>query len=415
MQRKMTHASFLQTIDNNIEKQEKKVKIAFYSNFLSHHQLPFCMAMDKLTGGQFTFVATAQMPEEQRNLGYRDMNKEYPFVLTTYDSQENQEKAMELAKNCDIFMIGSAPFVFLQERMKQGKLGFFYSERLYKRGYELWKWPIRLLRLYRTYGRHKQLYLLCASAFTAADFARTGTFVGKTYKWGYFPEVKQQDMEALFAQKKENKRISILWVGRFLELKHPDDVILMAEKLKTQGYDFDLEFIGSGVLEEKMQAMIQEKGLSENVRLLGTMSPEEVREHMESADIYLFTSDRNEGWGAVLNESMNSGCAVVASHAIGSVPFLLNDGENGLIYRSGDVDDLCEKVKALIEDPQLRYRLGENAYTTMEQLWNAEIGAQRLLELAQDLMENKQSNRFAQGPCSPAKIIKDTWHERKNR
>jgi glycosyltransferase involved in cell wall biosynthesis len=61
------------------------------------------------------------------------------------------------------------------------------------------------------------------------------------------------------------------------------------------------------------------------------MAPEAVRDHMEAADIFLFTSDFNEGWGAVLNESMNSACAVVASHAIGSVPFLLKDGENGFI------------------------------------------------------------------------------------
>ena len=49
---------------------------------------------------------------------------------------------------------------------------------------------------------------------------------------------------------------------------------------------------------------------------------------MEKSEIFLFTSDKGEGWGAVLNESMNSACAVVASHAIGSVPFLLKDGEN---------------------------------------------------------------------------------------
>lgn len=54
-----------------------------------------------------------------------------------------------------------------------------------------------------------------------------------------------------------------------------------------------------------------------------------VREHMEDADIFLFTSDYNGGRGAVLNESMNSGCMVAASHAIGSVPFLLEDGKRG--------------------------------------------------------------------------------------
>ena len=83
--------------------------------------------------------------------------------------------------------------------------------------------------------------------------------------------------------------------------------------------------------------------------MLGAMPPEEVRRHMEKADIYLFTSDFNEGWGAVLNESMNSGCAVVASHAIGSVPFLIKNGENGLIYENGNQLDLEKQVLRLLE------------------------------------------------------------------
>ena len=347
-------------------------------------------------------------------MGYHDMNKQYPFVLTTYDSRENRQKALELVKDCDLFVIGSAPMALLQERMKYKKLAFVYSERIYRKKYEAWKWPVRFVRQYRAYGRYKNLHLLCASAFTAADFAKTGTFINRAYKWGYFPEVKKQDLAELLAHKKENEKISILWVGRFLPLKHPDDVITVVEKLLVDGYDFNLDFIGAGVMETQLQAMIAQKGLSEHVHLLGSMSPEQVREHMEAADIYLFTSDKNEGWGAVLNESMNSGCAVVASHAVGSVPFLLKDGHNGVVYRSGDTDDLYAKVKYLMDHPEVCRRLGENAYLTMENAWNADVAAQRLLLLAQDLMKNKRSTRFADGPCSPAKKIKDTWYEKQN-
>ena len=391
------------------------MKVAFYSNFLNHHQLPFCVTMDRLTEGQFTFVATTHVPKERRQMGYHDMNKQHPFVLTTYDSRENRQKAMDLAKDCDLVIIGSAPMHYLQERMKYKKICFIYSERLYKQGYEAWKWPVRLFRQYWTYGLYKKLYLLSASAFTAADFAKTGTFINKAYKWGYFPEIKKQNLTELFARKAANKRTSILWAGRFLAWKHPETVLELAERLIASGYDFDLNMIGAGNMEIQMQAMIIQKGLSECVHLLGSMSPEQVRDHMEAADIYLFTSDRNEGWGAVLNESMNSGCAVVASHAIGSVPFLLNDGENGLVYRSGDTDDLYEKVKCLMDHPEERCRLGKNACLTMENAWNAEVAAQRLILLAQDLMENRQSTRFADGPCGPAKKIKDTWYERKTR
>ena len=61
---------------------------------------------------------------------------------------------------------------------------------------------------------------------------------------------------------------------------------------------------------------------------------------MEKSSIYLFTSNFDEGWGAVLNESMNSACAVISSHAAGATPFLISHNINGLLYTSGDVDEL---------------------------------------------------------------------------
>ena len=145
--------------------------------------------------------------------------------------------------------------------------------------------------------------------------------------------------------------------------------------------------------------------------MLGAMPPEAVREHMEKAEIFLFTSDFNEGWGAVLNESMNSGCAVVASHAIGSVPFLIRDGENGLIYRNGDDDGLYKRVTRLIDDPALRDRLGRNAYRTLADTWNAETAAERFLQLSQALLDGKSPELFDEGPCSRAAVLRNGWYK----
>src|SRR5699024_9189093 len=101
------------------------------------------------------------------------------------------------------------------------------------------------------------------------------------------------------------------------------------------------------------------------VELLDFMSPEEVRHYMEQANIYLFTSDRNEGWGAVLNESMNSCCAVVTGHEVGSSYYLIEHGKNGLIYESGNTESLCETVESLVRNPNYCETLGVNAYKTM--------------------------------------------------
>jgi len=174
--------------------------------------------------------------------------------------------------------------------------------------------------------------------------------------------------------------------------------------LKKCGCDFDMNIIGSGEMETQLQQLIEKHHLKDCVHLLGSMSPEQVRSHMESSQIYLFTSNRGEGWGAVLNESMNAACAVVASHAIGSVGFLMQDGENGIIYKDGKQKQLNAAVKKLLDDPILREKLGKNAYQTLADTWNADVAAQRLLDLHKALSSNEYTP-FKDGPCSEAKRI----------
>ena len=164
-------------------------------------------------------------------------------------------------------------------------------------------------------------------------------------------------------------------------------------------------------MEQQLQQMIHEKQLENYVSMLGAMSPEKVRDYMEAANIFLFTSDFNEGWGAVLNESMNSGCAVVASHAIGSVPFLIQDGANGLVYKNGNQHQLEERVEKLIRDSDYRKRLGMNAYESIVNMWSAEVAAKRFVELSEALLKGESANTlFAEGPCSKAKILKNDWY-----
>ena len=140
------------------------------------------------------------------------------------------------------------------------------------------------------------------------------------------------------------------------------------------------------------------------------MKPDEVRGHMEKSEIFFFTSDRGEGWGAVLNESMNSACAVVASHAIGSVPFLIDNGENGLIYKDGDIDDLYKKIKGLLDNPEERKRLSKNAYLTMVNEWNANNAAQKFSVLSERVLNGEECiDLFESGVCSKAEVLKDNW------
>lgn len=377
----------------------ESMKVVFVSNYFNHHQKPFCEEMYQRLGEDFTFISTSVMREERRKLGY--VQEDRPYVLLSYESPEKKQAARDLINNADVVIAGATPNELLTERIRAGKLLFRYAERPYKKKPSALKKVYHFFRFRRNDLWKKNIYMLCASAYTAEDFASVGMYKNRTYKWGYFPAVKTYDTDTLMAQKKPNV---LMWCGRFIDWKHPDDAVRLAGMLRDHGYDFKLNFVGTGVMEEELKGLVQSLDLADRVNFLGSMPSEQVRGHMEEAGIYLFTSDRQEGWGAVLNESMNSGCAVVASHAIGSVPFLIKHGANGLVYESGNVDDLFEKVKYLLDHHSEQEKLGQAAYLSITRLWNAEIAAERILKLTEIFMDHGLCDSFEDGPCSQINI-----------
>ena len=383
------------------------MKIVFVSNYYNHHQSALSESLAKCDDVEYTFIETEQMAQERKAMGWG--MEQYPdFIKRSYISEQSMRECLDLINAADVVIHGSAPEMFLKKRLKDGKLTFKYSERIYKEGFKRWQQPLRVIKNYVRGWSKKNHYLLCASAYTYADFSKTFNFHNRAYKWGYFPAVKEyENFESIMANKQP---ASILWVARLIEWKHPDASIRVAERLRNDGYRFKLNLIGSGVMAQEIRQSIRDKGLTDCVEMLGAMKPEQVREHMEKAEIFLFTSDFNEGWGAVLNESMNSGCAVVASHAIGSVPFLIRDGVNGLIYKNGDIDDLYNKVKFLLDNHERSKELGTNAYKTLTSTWNAELAAERFLNLATKLLNNENVNDlYSDGPCSKSEILKNNW------
>ena len=163
------------------------MKVVFLSNYYNHHQSSFSLAMDKLTYGNFYFIETAEMTSEHKNLGY---NIEKPnFVLQNYLNDEDNKKCQNIIDLADVVIWGSAPYNLLKTRLKNGKLTIAYSERLYKsKQLNFLRYIKQTITNYRF--RYKNFHLLCASAYTSADYAKTFNFINKAYKWGYFTPTK---------------------------------------------------------------------------------------------------------------------------------------------------------------------------------------------------------------------------------
>lgn len=378
-------------------------KISFFSNYLNHHQTPFCNEMHNLLGDEYKFVATEKISQARIDLGYKDVCKEYSYVIDTCNSSENKKKCMQLALSSDVLIIGSAPEYFVKQRIDQNKLTFRYSERIFKKG----MWRILSPRaiignylMHTQYRNRQNVHMLCASAYTPIDMQLLHAYPGRMWKWGYFPQVNYYDMDELFSKKSTDKP-RLLWVGRFLDWKQPQKAIILAKRLRDSGYHFQLDFIGTGEMENDLKNLTERYALLDKIRFLGSMPAETVREQMEKANIFIFTSTKQEGWGAVLNESMNSGCAVVANRVIGSAPYLIKEGENGFTYNNDE--KLYQQVKYLLDYPQIARQMGENACKTMINEWSPKIAAERILQLSQAILEESgASDLFMDGPLSRA-------------
>lgn len=392
------------------------MRIAFISNYINHHQIPFCNAMYRLLRGGFTFVQTQPMEEERVRMGWHE--SEVPEYVRCY--YEEEEYCRKLVMSCDVALFGGTDEEsYILPRLKAGLPVIRISERLYKTGQ--WKAvsPRGLRKKYIDHTRYRNapVYLLCAGAYVASDFHIVRAYPKKMYCWGYYPETKHYDVDRLMEQKGYGaERLPyLLWAARMIDWKHPALAVETARHLKEKGLAFHMDIIGDGELRGETEGLARRYGLEDCVDFLGFRPPEEVRAYMEKADIYLLTSDRQEGWGAVANEAMNSGCALVADHMVGAVPYLVRNGENGAVYRDGNREQLCSLAARLAGDKSLCRRMGRNAYETITRVWNAENAAERLMDLVEGILGQKplEDGPKASAPCAPAPILQERAAGRK--
>lgn len=379
------------------------MKLIFVSNILNHHQIKLCEEFQRIYD-EFYFVAT----EDSKGIGYQKV-QEANYVIPYYDNEWKQEAVAQIL-SADVVIFGGCPDDLIKVRMDVNKLSFLYSERIFKKG--IWRSLIPSTRkaVMNRIGQYKnsKMYVLCASAYLSYDLSFLGFPVDKCFKWGYFPEtIEYVNIQML----KDYGKTQILWVGRLLGWKHPELAVALAERLMKDGYEFELNIIGDGDQKERLEGEIKRKKLSSVVNLIGSKSSAEVRNYMEKAHVFISTSGFYEGWGAVLNEAMNSACAVVASHSAGSTPYLVEDNINGLIFESENIEDLYKKVKMLLDNEEKQERIAKAAYESIRDTWNAKVAVERFRKLTEVLLaEEKNVLLYKEGPCSRAEIIKNSWY-----
>ncbi|HUT04552.1 MAG TPA: glycosyltransferase [bacterium] len=143
-------------------------------------------------------------------------------------------------------------------------------------------------------------------------------------------------------------------VGRLVPKKNHRMLVKVIERLSREYPNLYAMFVGDGELRKETEALVRAAGLSERVVFTGTR--DDVERILPAFDVFC-SSSNSEGLANAIQESMAAGVPVVATE-VGGIRELIDDGENGFIVPSGDVDAMIEKVKLLLDSAELRRKIG---------------------------------------------------------
>jgi len=171
---------------------------------------------------------------------------------------------------------------------------------------------------------------------------------------------KFQQIPASAVEKKRslgmNQNGSVVgFVGWLLPIKGPMHLLKAMEDVWQDHDDTILVFIGKGDLDVDLRAEALKTSANGKINFLGWRN--DIHEIMPIFDIFVLPS-LNEGMGRVLVEAMAAGKPIVASK-VGGIPYLVQDGENGLLVPPGDEKALAAGIRQLIDDPERAIKMGQ--------------------------------------------------------
>ena len=175
-----------------------------------------------------------------------------------------------------------------------------------------------------------------------------------------------------------------------------DDVLHALASPAFRTAEVEYVVVGDGTDRARLEALAGDLGLSRRVRFLGALASDELRAEYLQCDLFVMPSTQ-EGFGIVFLEAMACRKPVLASR-FGGVPEVVVDGETGLLVEPGDRAGLVQGLRALLDDPALRRRLGEAGRHRVESRFTKRQFQITLEAILSELYKPLHSARHQAGP-----------------
>jgi glycosyltransferase involved in cell wall biosynthesis len=165
----------------------------------------------------------------------------------------------------------------------------------------------------------------------------------------------------------------IIYLGRLSPEKGGETLLEAMAGLPNLG----LKVIGDGPQAETLQAMAHRRRLHQ-VEFLGRVVGEVKWQLLRQALAMVVPSACYENFPFTILESLASGTLVVASN-LGSLPYVVDDGKSGLLFRPGDSQDLRQKLAWLATHPHEALAMGRYGRQVVETRYSAEAHYRQLM------------------------------------
>lgn len=175
----------------------------------------------------------------------------------------------------------------------------------------------------------------------------------------------------LFIPKKnyQGETVTVGTISRLFPDKGIERLIHGAAYMVPKNHSLKVAIVGDGPERERLQGLIGELQLNDNVKMLGLMDYEQVPAFLAAIDIFTLTPTKGESFGLVLAEAGAAGLPVIAND-IGGVHEVIADEETGYIVSALRQDQFNSRLETLVNSAELREKLGRAGRKRVEKMFS---------------------------------------------
>ena len=224
----------------------------------------------------------------------------------------------------------------------------------------------------------KSDFICCISNFARSQLSKLSPYE----HWHKLKVARLGVDPSIFKPKKFNASpdvFEVICVGRLCSAKGQHVLVDAIDSIIKQGKKIRLRIVGDGVDRQSLEKHVQETGLEKDIIFEGAVNQDRIRDLYSHADAFSIPSFA-EGIPVVLMEAMSMEIPCVTTRITG-IPELIRDGVDGLLVAPSDAQGLADALIKLMDNPELRKRMGKEARQRIIDKYNLEKNVDLLADV----------------------------------